>query len=353
MSQAIAGKLLESFTSRKILVESDAVYRCKPRLFNDWLIGPGFQTITSESLDEQAIELLQQRESQVFVEDTEITALCNKWEHYRGTKITPPHIRTWLEQFESNTQKRLMFTLLQNVRFYSQSLILEKLKMINDHVKRGLTREIKQVNTGYERSDRSILTSYFGELTNSGTTYLRMYTQANKIYRGSNNTVGIDKLEKAVKDNERVQAIVFVDDIIASGGTVVEGIRQLNESCGKLLADRKIKVVPAAICGFEDGLELIESEAKRLPFQVDPFVCDLLTEKDKCFSSEGKIFAEESDLVKARQIAHDYGYKLVKKMPLGYKDNQLLITFYETCPNNSLPILWADQPTWTALFSRK
>ncbi|MEM8642585.1 MAG: ATP-binding protein [Cyanobacteria bacterium P01_G01_bin.54] len=353
INQALAGKLLESFSSRKILIESDSTYRCKPRFFNNWLIGPGFQTITSESLDEQAIELLQQRESQAFVEDTEIIKLCDKWGHYRGTPITPSHIRAWLNQFGSNIEKRLMFTLLQNIRFYGQSLILEKLKVISDHVRRGLFKEIKQVNTGYEKSDRTILTSYFGELANSGPTYIRMYAHANNLYRGSKNTVGIDKIGKTIKENERIQAIVFIDDIIASGGTVVEGLKKLNDLCGDFLAARKVKVVPAAICGFEDGLESIKSEVEKLPFNVEPFVCDLLTEADKCFSSGRKIFTEESDLVKARQIAHDYGHRLVKNMPLGYKNNQLLVTFYETCPNNSLPILWADQVNWKALFSRK
>ena len=328
-------------------------YRCKPRFFNDWLIGPGFQTITSESLDEQAIELFHQRESQAFVDDAEITQISNKWGLYRGAKISPAHICTWLEQFDNNIEKRLMFKLLQNVRFYNESIIRDKLSSIHDHVRRGLVQEIKQVNKGYERSDRITLLSAFGKLSNSGPTYLRMYATENKIYRASESIVEIEKIEKAVKENERIQAIVFVEDIIASGGTVIDGLRQLNQLCGKLLSDRKVKVIPAAICGFEKGLELIESESNNFPFQVDAFVCDLLTETDKCFCSRKKIFADESELARARQIANDYGYKLVNRMPLGYNDNQLLITFFETCPNNSLPILWSEQTNWKAIFSRR
>ena len=353
LGEAITAKLLESFTSRKILIESESFYRCKPRFFNNWLIGPGFQTITSESLDEQAIEILQQRESRSFVEDTDITHLCSRWDSYRGSKVTPMHVRSWLEQFESNIEKRLMFTLLQSVHFYNEVLIREKLTAIHSHVRKGLFQDIKQVNTRFERVNKSILLSAFGRLSNSGPSYLRMYATANGISRASSNIVEIEKVANAVSTNERIQAIVFIEDIIASGGTVAEGLRQLNSLCGDLLASRKIKVIPAAICGFEDGLEVIESEAKKLPFKVEPFVCDLLFDSDKCFSPGRNIFNVDADRVKAHQIAHDYGYKLTSQMPLGYKDNQLLITFHETCPNNSLPILWADQPNWKALFSRK
>jgi len=353
LSEAISTKLLEGFTSRKILVESDMVYRCKPRFFNSWIIGPGFQTITSESLDEQAIEILQHRESQAFVEDTEIIELYGKWGAYRGTKINSGDIRAWLEQFDNNRERRLMFTLLRHVRFYSETLTREKLKTIHDHVKRGLIQEIKQVNKGYERTNRTTLLSAFGKLSNSGPTYLRMYATENKIYRSSSSIVAIEKVAEEVRNNNRIQAVVFIEDIIASGGTVVSGLRQLNDLCGDLLASRKVKVVPAAICGFEDGLELIESEAEKLPFQVDPFVCDLLTEADKCFSLNRNIFENESDRAEALQIAHDYGHKLDNKKALGYKDNQLLITFHETCPNNSLAILWADYLNWRPLFSRK
>jgi hypothetical protein len=174
----------------------------------------------------------------------------------------------------------------------------------------------------------------------------------NKISRASSNIVELEKIANVLGKNERVNAIVFVEDIIASGGTTVEGLRQLNNICGDLLSTRKIKVVASAICGFQDGIDLIESEAKKLPFQAEVFICDLLAEEDQCFSSKSKVFDCDRTRSEAQQIAYNYGYKLVSKMPLGYQGNQLLITFHETCPNNSLPILWAKQSTWKALFSR-
>lgn len=352
LDSTLTSKILENFASRKIFVENDGLYRCKPRFFNDWLIGPGFQIMTSESLDEEAIEIFHKRQSQAFVSDSEIIDLCESWGLYKGAKISPQHIRAWLDQFENNIEKRLIFIILQNIKFYNELLVREKLRAIHEHVKKGLIQEIKQVNSQYERTNKNILLSAFGKPTNSGSSYLRMYASENKISRSSSNNVELDKVLNALEKNERLNTIVFIEDIIGSGGTVIEGLRQLNHSCGTLLAKREIKVVTSAICGFNDGIDVIESEVKNMPFHVEVFVCDILTEQDKCFSPESKIFTSADNRQQACQIAYDFGYKLVPKMPLGYKENQLLITFHETCPNNSLPILWAEQSNWKALFRR-
>ena len=56
----------------------------------------------------------------------------------------------------------------------------------------------------------------------------------------------------------------------------------------------------------------------------------------------------------ATVIARAYGTELVKNDPLGHGNCQALVVFEMTCPNNSLPILWASPrgTRWRPLFPR-
>lgn len=346
--------MIESFSTRNILIEEDNGYRCKPRFFESWLIGKGYQSITSTFLDSQAIEDLKSKEAKARVEESEIIQLCKSWGGlYRGTELTATHVRTWLNQFDNNIERRLMFKLLQSLRFYNEVVVREKLRIIHEHVRKDLVQDIKIASSRSEKVSRNVLVSAFGKISKSGPSYVRMYATENKISK-SENIISFEKICTSIQNNERIKAVVFIDDITASGQTAVEHLEKLNEQCGELLANRGIKVVPAFICGFEEGLEQINSIAEGFSFEVDPYISDILMKSDQCFSEESDIFEQSEEFVKAREIAYKYGTILLPNMPLGYQDNQLLIAFFETCPNNSLPILWAEQPPkWTALFRRR
>ena len=61
-------------------------------------------------------------------------------------------------------------------------------------------------------------------------------------------------------------------------------------------------------------------------------------------------------LSKNRELSDDKIIeKVVKKMKndaLGYNNAQALIAFEYNTPNNTLPIIWADDNQWNSLFKR-
>ena len=64
------------------------------------------------------------------------------------------------------------------------------------------------------------------------------------------------------------------------------------------------------------------------------------------------IFPDPSERDRARQIAEAKGVMLEKEQPLGYGDTQASGVFYQSCPNNTLPIFWSRNSNWRPLFPR-
>jgi hypothetical protein len=347
LSDVAVDSMTESFINREILLEENGYLRLKPRLFDEWLIQKGSQLLTSSFSDANAIEELKNKEEKAYVTDREIVALTNTWGLYRNSQITPPHVRTWLNQFEDNLERRLMMKLLQNITFYSEKCIREKLVVIHAFVRRNMTVSIKEG----EKRTREILLSSFGQPTKSSSSYARMYASENKIILA--NVASIDEIANSISKNERISTLLFIDDIIASGSSIIDSLKTLNKLAGAAIVARDLKVVVATICGLESGREAIERESLNLPFKVEVFICDILDDSNRCFTESSSLFESKLERNKAKEIAYKYGIKLQKKIPLGYEEGQLLIVFPDTCPNNSLPILWySSSSSWFPLFRR-
>lgn len=79
-----------------------------------------------------------------------------------------------------------------------------------------------------------------------------------------------------------------------------------------------------------------------------------------CFAARGSVFGYEPKMRKMREFCYHYGEKLcpvlpkVDNKPLGYKNSQALVAFEHSTPNNTLPVIWYDDPSipWKPLFPR-
>jgi hypothetical protein len=47
-----------------------------------------------------------------------------------------------------------------------------------------------------------------------------------------------------------------------------------------------------------------------------------------------------------------YGVNALSEQPLGFGHCEAAVVFESSCPNNTLPILWAASRDWTPLFPR-
>ncbi len=347
-SEIPTNEVLDSFLSRNILIDNaDGNLNIKPNLFQSWLVEKGVHNLRASFSDTDAISAYNDKENANYISENELNELVKKWELYKGIEITALAVRSWLDQFENNDERQVALTLLKNLKFYGELLIREKLKTIHEIIRKSMPLTLSKS----ERVRKDVLISCFGTSSKSGPTYIRMYASENKVT--THNIKLRSEIEKVITDNSTVKAVVFIDDILATGNSILTELNLLNEECGDLLQERDILIVVGVICGVSEGIEMLTSKAAGFKFRLEIKVCDILTEHDKALSSLG-IFKDSKDLTPALTLCKKYGSKLQKMQPLGYGDSQLLVVFKDNCPNNTLPIIWdsSNNPKWNPLFKR-
>lgn len=339
-----AEEILDNFINRKILVLEKKQLRIKPRIFERWLINKGINTLRASLSDEDMFQTYQEKENELYIKDNEIIEISSKWELYKGSEISPMNIRSWLDQFENNREQRIALTFLSNLQFYGEKKIREKLSVIHEIIRKKI---VVSVNSR-ERVRKDILLSCFGGVSKSGATYLRMYASENNI--SANSIKKINELEKVLLNDSVVKAIVFIDDITASGHTLVKEIKNLEKIYGDLLREKNILIVIGVICGLQNGIDYIEKNIDKIELNIHLKVCDIISDSDIIFNSD--IFKDNKE--EALNVARKYGSKLQSRHPLGYDNSKLLVVFKDNCPNNTLPIIWStsNNPLWKPLFKR-
>ena len=76
-----------------------------------------------------------------------------------------------------------------------------------------------------------------------------------------------------------------------------------------------------------------------------------------CFGDSSRFFQKADPEISkdiAREMCLHYGRALWPDHPLGYGDCQLLLGLHHNIPDNTLPVIWSDEPgsTWQAMFKR-
>ena len=131
---------LQEFVTRKVLVTDPQGerYAFKVPFFERWLRSRGIHDIIVTFADLDGALIAREKEEALKVSAQELNNLVQNWGLYRGQTITSTKVQAWLDQFPDRHEQRMMFTLLQGLRFYSSSAIRAKLNEAHDIVRRGL-----------------------------------------------------------------------------------------------------------------------------------------------------------------------------------------------------------------------
>ena len=85
---------------------------------------------------------------------------------------------------------------------------------------------------------------------------------------------------------------------------------------------------------------------------VKVIACIEIDKSSEAFSDSSIVFLNVPQYRDSCKKMCEYYGQRISDYPMGYDDSQLLIGFYYTIPNNTLPIFWSNQDNWSPLFTR-
>ena len=175
------------------------------------------------------------------------------------------------------------------------------------------------------------------------------------------NVLNLEDIPNHIKKfSDQSFIIIFVDDFVGTGDSATANFDKFFSSIpGEIL--EKHFIYYCVICAFTDGLHQLESKYEKRIRKIIAY--DYLDEKHKAFSEESDIFSTSQDRSEASRTFRVIGEQLEKKHPLGFKNMQSLVVFYDNAPNDTLPALikggkvkagnGRDSMEWIPLFQRR
>ncbi len=340
---------IREFQSRSVLIEDDcARFQAKIPLFQSWLVDKGVSELLEDSREIDLLKSVSLADEQTRVKDQEVVDLVETLDHfrYRGRGIDAISIRAWLDQFDGLNAQRLMFTLLSATRVLDEHELRAKTREAFGI----LSRDIPSQTRSSGRVRRDILVSCLDKsAAKAGLGYCRLFAGENQI--STERVMHIDSIQRKRKPFDGVKCLVLIDDFAGTGTTIERSLQRESEFL--LQANEAgVRIVVFVLVGFESARSRIERVVERIGLDCSLHFCEELGNEHMVFSDRSTVFADRRDREAARQIAEAVGVEIEPRMPLGYGGTQSLVVFHQSCPNNSLPILWSQGNGWRPLFKR-
>ena len=215
--------LLDDFVRRDVFQLHDNMYFASVKLFGDWLTESGFSRLISDQLGDELAQAKQVREDEAYVEAAEVAELVDRWDLYQGRQITSDDIRQWLDQVESNEDRRLLFKVLQNIRFVGEPEVREKWAQAHRRIRDKLPPFTRRSLTE-QRED--MLVTYADGPGKSGAYYAGVYAAVNEV--STERIVEPSLVAETLNsmDEGSIRGVVVVDDMLGTGQNLVDKLMQ-------------------------------------------------------------------------------------------------------------------------------
>ena len=345
--------LLREFCVRGIMKEHEGGYKITLGLFDKWLSEVGINLLIADRLGEELADAKRMKEDKEYVTSAEIVNLVDKWPPYQGRRKSSEDVRAWLQQVEGVLDQRLLFKLLENILFPREEEIREIFRLAHDHIKRRIPTVIQKSKV--ERR-KDILVTYVDGPGKSGSQFASIYASVNKI--STTRVIEMETLQREVeKGSSEINGVVIVDDFVGTGKSMSENFIKYWQKNKEVLEKNRLAILIVVAFGTRDGEEYLRNQLEVIEYGgIDLYIGNTIQKPHYAFSDDSKLWEDELEMHKARELCDNNGAKIAKKTPLGYGDQGLLLVLPMNCPNNSLPILHSEGKGvngWKPLFPRR
>lgn len=243
-------------------------------------------------------------------------------------QLQPSNIMTWLKNFESKEWDSAL-CLLERFDYYRESdissILSNGIEQIRNDFQGNGTIKLHFCPIGKAGKSGHFILYYISNLLK-----YRDFKDITYAIYDNGSSINIDKLSET-------DIIVFIDDILGSGGTFLDYINEVE------IPSKFSKAILSVV---------YTSKAKRKILHSHPELRFYGEIKDSAFDDEHPLFGSWRRTKELREFSYKYGIALDKKCPLGYGNSQLLIGFSHSIPNNTLPIIWKETANWHSLIPR-
>jgi hypothetical protein len=267
--------------------------------------------------------------------------------------VGPERVRAWLDQVKSNMERRILFKLLQRVRFVSEKEIREKLRLAH-----GMVRQVASAYTPKNRAERryDLIVTYVDGEGKSGQYYASKYAEENLV--STQCVIGqadfANRMAELEKQRGPVTGVVVVDDVVGTGHSLQENLRKFLAE-NPIIATRKIPVITIVLLATVPGEQSLRDAMAEMCPHMDLRVCEHIDDTLFAFGKRSSIWSSDVEAEQAASLLQNLGQRIYKGSPLGFGGMGLLLVFPQTVPNNALPLLHSAAKRalpWIPLFPR-
>ncbi len=347
--------VLNDFVKRGVLSESVGTYRFVLPIFSRWLADVGAQQLIADNLSEELANSAIAEENKALIKSEEVVALAKRWPTFRGRQIGTDEIRSWYQQVPSLKDQRVLFTLLERTRVFSEVLVRERLRAAFEMIRPELQVPILRARN--ERRVDIIVTYVDGE-GKSGSNYASVFAEESNI-SAKNIISQVDfeaRFAEFIKAGGNPQAVVIIDDLAGTGGSLSENVSDFIDRNRAALAGLKVRVI--TIASTPAAKTVLENRFARIDeIDVRFLTAEVLDNSSLALPDDFSGFSSKDEWERARALCQDIGSKIDKRRPLGYGGQGLLVVFPTNTPNNTIPLLRSHSKStpgakWFPLFER-
>lgn len=272
-------------------------------------------------------------------------------------------LRQWLSNFKTEQEKYFAACILDNLIYRSEDQTIALLKQLFQRTLPDLTRlNVSPVGAIYDWEERlkKLPTSYpvNPEIRLVAATKRQdpPTKSAHQIARLIKRFLYIDERwiinswEVIENIRRNIKIFIFIDDFLGTGAQFEELIN--DEQLNHVLSEAYFAYLP--LTAHVQGIKYLKRTFPRLHVSAT----EVLDETHGVFHTKSACF---KDGINSPQIAKEFYYNLLDKYKItipgpirrGFGHFELAYIFQHAAPDNSLPILWWNDPgRWHSLFDR-
>ncbi|MDM5279899.1 hypothetical protein QUF95_21065 [Paenibacillus silvae] len=260
-------------------------------------------------------------------------------------------VLNWVNQAEEK-EKVILLTLLKSFEYYTiqrVNKVFGELHAIFSEMNRDILHTYQ--NNAYLNTLFIPVYKKDGTRTSSFDMH-GCYRYTNQLSKHCFKTELSVVLEDETFPFEQIDNIVFIDDMIGTGSTMVKFVKSMMEQYGERygLQSKRFFLIVLEACSH--GVDIIEKYKEESGINLTLIYSKL---HKKAFSEDHIFFAEELEV--SRRIIYELELRINNnntRNVLGYEGSEALMSFYHNIPNNTLSSFWQENESigWQPLFPR-